>query len=107
MDEDIRNFLAYVSGSAAEGEFVREIADEVEKVKEHREMRVEYMTLMMEMKEQRREGHQEGLNEGLSKGKGLIMKALQMIKDRIPDDVICKDTGCSIDELLQIKALVG
>ena len=73
MDEDIGKFLAYVDGKAAEGEFTQDIAAEVERIKQHDETKVEYMTLMMELKEQRREGYDEGRtdgrNEGLTEGR--------------------------------------
>ena len=59
VDEDIKKFLAYVDGHAPEGEFTQDIAQEVEKVKLHKETRLEYMTLLMEMKEQKREGREE------------------------------------------------
>ena len=59
VDEDIRKFLAYVDGHTPEGDFTQEIATETEKIKQHEETRVEYMTLMMELKEQRREGREE------------------------------------------------
>ena len=49
---------------AAEGEFTQDIAAEVERIKRHNETRVEYMTLMMELKEQRREGYAEGRTDG-------------------------------------------
>ena len=60
VDEDIDKFLAYVDGKTAEGEFTQDIAAEVERLKQHNETKVEYMTLMMELKEQRREGYDEG-----------------------------------------------
>ena len=60
VDDDIDKFLAYVDGKAAEGEFTQDIAAEVERLKQHNETKVEYMTLMMELKEQRREGYDEG-----------------------------------------------
>jgi len=56
--------IDYVDGKTAEGEFTQDIAAEVERIKQHNETRVEYMTLMMELKEQRREGYDEGINEG-------------------------------------------
>ena len=59
VDEDIKKFLAYVDGYAPEDEFTNDIAQEVEKVKLHKETRLEYMTLMMELKQQRREGQEE------------------------------------------------
>ena len=64
VDEDIDKFLAYVDGKAAEGQFTQDIAAEVERLKQHNETRVEYMTLMMELKEQRREGYDEGRTDG-------------------------------------------
>lgn len=69
VDEDIDKFLAYVDGKAAEGEFTRDVAAEVERLKQHNETRVEYMTLMMELKEQRREGYDEGKTEGRAEGR--------------------------------------
>ena len=60
VDKDIESFLAYVDGKAAEGKFTQDIATEVDRVKQHKETRVEYMTFEMEMKQQRREGRQEG-----------------------------------------------
>ena len=68
-DEDIKKFLAYVDGHAAEGKFTQDIAREVEKVKLHEETRLEYMTLLMEMKEQKREGREEGRREGRREGR--------------------------------------
>ena len=69
IDEDIDKFLAYVDGKAAEGEFTQDIAAEVERLKQHNETKVEYMTLMMELKEQRREGYNEGKADGEVQGK--------------------------------------
>ena len=53
-----------MDGKAAEGQFTQDIAAEVERIKQHNETKVEYMTLMMELKEQRREGFDEGINKG-------------------------------------------
>ena len=62
-------FLAYVDGKAAEGEFTQNVAAEVERLKQHNETRVEYMTLMMELKEQRREGYDEDKTDGRAEGR--------------------------------------
>ena len=56
LDLDIAAFLDYVNGQAAKGTFAKNIEKEVQKLKEHKETRWEYMTLMMEMKKQRMEG---------------------------------------------------
>ena len=69
VDADIESFLAYVDGHAAEGEFTREVAREVERIKEHKETGVEYMTLMMELKRQWKDGYEEGEACGEANGK--------------------------------------
>ncbi len=61
VDKDIESFLAYVDGKAAEGKFTKEVAIEVERLKQHKETRVEYMTYLMELKQQRREGEEMAL----------------------------------------------
>ncbi len=83
VDEDIDKFLAYVDGKAAEGEFTQDIAAEVERLKQHNETRVEYMTLMMELKEQRREGYDEGRTDGRNEGRvGTILNNVRALIDK-------------------------
>ena len=89
VDEDIEKFLAYVDGKAAEGKFTQDIAAEVERVKLHKETRLEYMTFLMELKEQRREGREEGRAEGEAKTmvKALrnLMKSMGLSKEAAMD----------------------
>lgn len=101
VDEDIQNFLAYVDGHAAEGKFTQDIAQEVEKVKLHKETRLEYMTLLMEMKEQRREGRQEGRQEGIA---GVI---INMLKEHYPYEVISKLAETTTDDVIRIAKETG
>ncbi len=63
VDKDIDSFLAYVDGKTAEGKFTKDVASEVEKVKQHKETRVEYMTYVMEIKRQRKDAHAAGVEE--------------------------------------------
>ena len=98
VDDDIEKFLAYVDGKAAEGEFTKDIAAEVERLKQHNETRVEYMTLMMELKEQRREGYDEGRADGRNEGinKGRIDTILNNVR------ALIAKKGWSPDEALDI-----
>ena len=83
IDDDIDKFLAYVDGKAAEGEFTQDIAAEVERLKQHNETKVEYMTLMMELKEQRREGYDEGRTDGRNEGRvGTILNNVRALIDK-------------------------
>ena len=88
VDEDIDKFLAYVDGKAAEGEFTQDIAAEVERLKQHNETRVEYMTLMMELKEQRREGYDEGRTDGRVDNIVDNVRALVAKKGWSPDEAL-------------------
>ncbi|MDY3744354.1 MAG: hypothetical protein SO025_04295 [Dialister sp.] len=58
-------FLRYVDGIAAEGALTKEINEEVIRIKEHKEMRREYMTLLMELQKYKIEGMQEGIEIGM------------------------------------------
>lgn len=78
VDKDIANFLSYVDGKAAEGKFTKDVALEVEKVKQHKETRVEYMTLMMELQQQRREGREEGKDLALVSTIRNLMETLHL-----------------------------
>ena len=61
VNQDIDNFLAYIDGAEATGKFTKDIEREVERVKQHDELRVEYMSMMAEMMDQRREGRFDNL----------------------------------------------
>ena len=61
-------FLRYVDGKAAEGVLTKEINEEVIRIKEHKEMRREYMTLLMELQKYKIEGMQEGIEIGMKQG---------------------------------------
>ena len=94
VDGDIDKFLAYVDGKAAEGEFTQDIAAEVERLKQHNETRVEYMTLMMELKEQRREGFDEGVIYGENRGR--IDNILNNVR------ALIDETGWSTDKAFDV-----
>ena len=93
VNKDIDSFLAYVDGKSAEGKFTKDIATEVDRVKQHKETKVEYMTLMMELKQQRREGREEGKAEGKVEGK------LETIINNIRS--LMKKKGWSLNEALE------
>lgn len=90
VDGDIDKFLAYVDGKAAEGEFTQDIAAEVERIKQHNETKVEYMTLMMELKEQRREGRDEGIESAREES------ALAMFADNLPVEKVAQYSKLSL-----------
>lgn len=50
---------SFFYGKTAESNFIKDVASKVERVKQHDETKLEYMTLMMELKQQRREGQEK------------------------------------------------
>ena len=69
VDKDIDSFLAYVSGSAAQGEFTQDVASEVERIKRHDGLRREYMSLRLALEDKLDEGIAIGEERGIVKGK--------------------------------------
>ena len=107
IDKDIEKFLAYIDGKAAEGKFTKDVKAETERIKEHKETRLEYMTLMMELKEQWREGRKAGIKEGRKEGiKEGIKEASAKYETRIKEtsakyETRIKDYEAEISRLRQ------
>ena len=87
LDPDVAAFLRYVDGKAPHGEFVKELDQEVVRVKKHDETRREYMTLAMEL----RNREEEGIRKGISQANQItIMNLMDM---RMPVDSIARAIG--------------
>jgi len=85
VDEDIDNFLEYVEKNKINGDFVKNIADVVEKVKEHKELGVKYMSMLAEYYDVRREGRMEGKAEGIVISLKNLMKSMNLPLDKAMD----------------------
>lgn len=57
-DEDLKAFLKYLNGEMADNSFVKELEREVQRVRENKEWRVEYMTLLMRDRENMEKGEE-------------------------------------------------
>lgn len=66
LPEDLAAFLQYLKGKMVDNELVQMIDNEVEKVREHKEWEVEYMTSYLREMDIREEGIEIGLEQGLS-----------------------------------------
>ena len=74
-----------MNGKTGSNKFVADVATEVEKVRQHKEMRLEYMTLEMELKRReaiwREEGKAEGKAEGMFKAtRAAIVKMMENLQ---------------------------
>ena len=116
IDPDIAAFLQYVDGKASERTFIRTIADEVQRIKNHDETRREYMTLAMELERQKRQGYAEGLEKGVQQGiQQGVQQGMQqgkaetkteiissMLHNGLDYELIAKCTNLSIDYIKEI-----
>ena len=118
-------FLRYVDGIAAEGALTKEINEEVIRIKGHKEMRREYMTLLMELQKYKTEGMQEGIEIGMKQGmekgmeqgmekgmeQGMEKKGrtviMNLLKLNMPIDNIAAATESSIPYVKEIAREAG
>lgn len=83
ISAELKAFLDYIGGRNADGGFIRKLDAEVEKAKQNKEWRREYMTLFMRDQENIEKGREEGLAEGLAEGRreGGILTLIDLCKD--------------------------
>ena len=107
-DPDIAAFLRYVDGKAPEGEFVRSVDQEVQRVKGMEKVRREYMILSDEIRRRQEEarieglaeGRAEGRAEGLTEGQYAIVKRM-LKRGRSVQDIV-EDTGVTEAEVRKL-----
>ncbi|MDN0046394.1 Rpn family recombination-promoting nuclease/putative transposase [Megasphaera hexanoica] len=100
LDPDVRAFLRYVDGKAAEGVFVQEVDKEVRRVKQHDETRREYMTLAMELKRMFAEGEKTGEEKGAKKKETMMI--LAMLQDGVAKEAIAKYAKVSVEYITEL-----
>ncbi len=124
-DPDIAAFLRYVDGKAPEGEFVRSVDQEVQRVKGLEKVRREYMILSDEIRRRQKEARIEGLAEGRAEGRaegcaegcaegrteGVQQEKnrtiLGMLRDKIPMETIARITKVSVEQIRELGKLNG
>lgn len=98
--EDVRNFLSYVAGNAAQGTLARDIDAEVTRVKQHDEIKAEYMTLSALLADERYEGKAEGRAEERQQIVG------NMLAQNLTIEQISKLTGLPVEEVKALAAKI-
>ena len=94
---DVKAFLDYVNGVISDDAFVREIDDEILRVKEIEEERVKYMTYEMKIEEERE----------LAREEGKIEMVQEMLREHQPLDFIAKISKFSQEKIAEIGKLYG
>ena len=100
LDPDVRAFLRYVDGKAAEGAFVQALDTEVKAIKQHKETRREYMTLAMELKRQRQFGREEGREEGRQEER--LKMILAMLRKGFSVESIAECAQTSVEYIMEL-----
>lgn len=65
LDEDIENFLNYIETKAVKGKFARKVAEEVERLKAHDALKLEYMSYFARMTDERDDARVQTLSENI------------------------------------------
>ena len=91
LSENLRNFLLFIQDSEPRDMFTKQLAGEVEKARESRDWRTQYMTLGMKYDQYYDEGKAEGISIGRAEGrlenlKSVINAALD--HGMTPEDII-------------------
>ena len=98
---DVRAFLDYVNGVISDDAFVREIDDEIARVKEIEEERVGYMTYAMKIEEERELAEEKGREEGK------IEMVQEMLREHQPLAFIAKISKFSQEKISEIGKMHG
>ena len=87
-DENIKSFLKYLNGEKDNNKFIQKIDEKIKKIKDNKEWRQEYMTLLMREKEIAEENFEKGIKEGIKEG--IINQVKSLKKYNISNDEIIK-----------------
>lgn len=75
--ELVKSFLKYVNGQKDNNDFINMLDEKIAKIKENKEWRQEYMTLLMREREIAEENFEQGKQEGIQQGMLKQIKSLQ------------------------------
>ena len=93
ISDEVKNFLDYVAGRGIKSDFIKELDEAVQKIKESKEWRLSYMTYELALMEREERGREE--------------ERLELIKNLLsvgtPIEYIIKATGWSKEKLLEFR----
>lgn len=80
---ELKAFLDYIGGRKSESRFVKKLDEEVNRAKQNREWRREYMTLQMRDRENLEKGIQQGIEQGIEQGIGQGEERLAVLSKKL------------------------
>lgn len=78
-NEDLKAFLRYLNGELTDNSFVKELEQEVQRVRANKEWRVEYMTLLMRDRENVEKGMAIGIEMGAERGENRLSSLISCL----------------------------
>ena len=112
VSDEMKDFLHLLKDGYGKSPLTKKIEEQVIKAREHKEWRLEYMTLYMRDRQNREEGFEEGLEKGIEKGleqgleQGLKEERKNTIKSALSGgmtvDSIVKMFSYSVEEVQEI-----
>lgn len=82
LSSELKSFFDYLKEEIAQSIFTKKLDNEVEKVRENKEWRLEYMAWISELEESKEEGRAEGRKEGRAEGRECHYDAQRPFGDR-------------------------
>jgi len=105
IDPSVKAFLNYLNGKVVDDPFVKELDEEVRKVKHSDHLKIQYAGSFMENLENFEKGVEQGREEERAKAEAEKLKiASSLIHSGVPIDVIINSTGFSEAEILKLKS---
>ena len=99
MSEELAAFLRYIRTNEVTDAFTRKLDGYVRKAVEHKEWRLEYMTLQQKYREEYEAGVQDGIERGIERGRaqgkeqGLQSAAVRLFRMQMPVERIAQAVG--------------
>lgn len=109
LSAGIDAFFKYLKEEIAQSDFTRKLYIEVEKARENKEWRREYMAWISELEESKEEARAEGWEEGRQEGRqegsvqGREQTAIRMLKDNMPISKIILYSSLSESRILELQ----
>ena len=103
-NENIKAFLKYINGQKEDNEFINKINEKVEKIKQNKEWRREFMTFEMKLNETFEQGVKQGVEQGVKQGieQGLKQGVEQGVKQGIVKQIkALQKFNISRDEIIE------
>ena len=97
ISDEVRDFLDYVAGRRIKSDFIKELDEAVQKIKESKEWRLSYMTYELALMER------EELGEKRGEEKGRFELVKNLLRVGTPIEYIINATGWSKEKLLEFK----